>query len=48
MPAGVERARVLYELSLTRQFGVPKLVALCDEALLEAVGDDTRCQRRSC
>ena len=35
MPAGVERGRVLYELSLTRQFGVPKWVALCDEALLE-------------
>ncbi len=42
VPSGPERADVLYELSMTRKFDIPAWVALCDEALREAAGDDIR------
>ncbi len=45
VPSGPERSDVLYELSMTRQFDTPTWISLCDEALQEAAGDDTRSAR---
>ncbi len=42
---GAERADILTELAATSDFGTPDVVALCDEALAEAAGDDTRSVR---
>ena len=44
-PAGMERADILFALASTRQPDAPTMVRLCDEALAEATGDDTRCAR---
>jgi DNA-binding CsgD family transcriptional regulator len=45
LPAGFERADVLLELATTRKDDLPKMVALCDEALAAATEDDARCAR---
>ena len=45
VPSGVERADVLLELATTRRDDLPKMVALCDEALTAAAEDDARCTR---
>jgi DNA-binding CsgD family transcriptional regulator len=45
LPSGVDRADVLLELATTRKDDLPKMVALCDEALAEAAADDARCAR---
>ena len=45
LPSGLERADVLLELATTRKDDLPKMVALCDEALAAAAGDDARCTR---
>ncbi len=44
-PGGLERADVLLELATTRKNDLPRMVALCDEALADAAGDDARCTR---
>jgi DNA-binding CsgD family transcriptional regulator len=45
VPAGVDRADVLFALALTRTAGPPELLELCGQALAEAAGDDARCSR---
>ena len=45
LPSGLERADVLLELATTRKDDLPKMVALCDEALAAAAEDDARCTR---
>jgi DNA-binding CsgD family transcriptional regulator len=45
VPSGVERADVLFALALTFGPGVPAMIELCDEALVEAAGDDARSAR---
>ena len=45
LPSGLERADVLLELATTRKDDLPKMVALCDEALAAAADDDARCTR---
>ena len=45
LPSGLERADVLLELATTRKDDLPKMVALCDEALAAADDDDARCTR---
>ena len=45
LPSGIERADVLLELATTRKDDLPKMVALCDEALAAAIEDDARCTR---
>ena len=45
LPSGLERADVLLELATTRKDDLPKMVALCDEALAAAAADDARCTR---
>jgi DNA-binding CsgD family transcriptional regulator len=45
VPSGVERADILFALATTRAFAAPTLVGLCDEALAEVPGDDTRAAR---
>ncbi len=42
---GTERADVLFELALTRRSAARTLIGLCEEALVEAVGDDVRSVR---
>jgi DNA-binding CsgD family transcriptional regulator len=42
LPSGPERADVLLELATTRKDDLPKMVALCDEALAAAAEDDAR------
>jgi DNA-binding CsgD family transcriptional regulator len=43
--AGKERADVLFELAQTYTAETSRTIALCDEALAEAAGDDVRCAR---
>ena len=45
LPSGLERADVLLELATTRKDDLPKMVALCDEALAAAADDAARCTR---
>jgi predicted ATPase len=50
LPSGIERADVLLELATTRRDDLPRMVALCDEALAAAADDavrypDTRVQK---
>ena len=45
VPPGVERADVLFALASTSPRQHPELIALCDEALAEAAGDDARSAR---
>ncbi len=45
IPSGVDRADVLFELASTFGPGIPALVDLYDEALVEAEGDDARSAR---
>jgi predicted ATPase/DNA-binding CsgD family transcriptional regulator len=45
VPAGVERADVLFALASTWRSDRATLTQLCDEALAEAVGDDARSAR---
>ena len=42
---GEERADVLFELALTYTADTSRTIALCDEALAEAAGDNVRCAR---
>jgi hypothetical protein len=42
LPLGLERADVLLELATTRKDDLPKMVALCDEALAAAADDAAR------
>src|SRR6202007_3242142 len=42
VPSGLERADVLLELATTRKDDLPKMVALCDEALAAATDDAAR------
>ncbi len=42
---GGELADVLAELAAGNDFGTPEVVSLCDEALIEAAGDDRRSAR---
>jgi DNA-binding CsgD family transcriptional regulator len=45
VPPGPERADVLLELAPTSRNDLPRMVELCDQALVEASGDDARCAR---
>jgi DNA-binding CsgD family transcriptional regulator len=45
LPCGIERADVLLELATTRRDDLPRMVALCDEALAAAADDAVRCTR---
>ncbi len=45
VPAGVERADVLFELAVTRQVDTVAMIGSCDQALIEARGDDVRSAR---
>jgi DNA-binding CsgD family transcriptional regulator len=45
VPSGLERADVLFEILLTQSGGPRTNIEQCDEALLEAEGDDARCAR---
>jgi DNA-binding CsgD family transcriptional regulator len=45
VPSGLERADVLLARVSTFSSGAPALIALCDEALVEATGDDVRSAR---
>src|SRR5215218_4635332 len=42
-PSGLERADVLFALARARRADLPRIAALCDEALAEAADDDARC-----
>jgi ATP/maltotriose-dependent transcriptional regulator MalT len=45
VPSGLERADILFALAATRRLAAPTMVRLCDEALAEVSGDDTRAAR---
>jgi DNA-binding CsgD family transcriptional regulator len=45
VPAGVERADVLFALAPTVREGPRAMIAACDEALVHAAGDDARAAR---
>jgi ATP/maltotriose-dependent transcriptional regulator MalT len=45
VPSGLERADVLFELAMTQRGGPRTNIAQCDEALVEAAGDDSRSAR---
>ncbi len=45
VPAGIERADVLFELASTRRVDPSTMIQLCEEALAEAADDDARSAR---
>jgi DNA-binding CsgD family transcriptional regulator len=45
VPPGLERADVLFELASTQRADPATTIALCDEAMVEAAGDDARLAR---
>jgi DNA-binding CsgD family transcriptional regulator len=45
VPSGVERADVLFELALAHLADCPTMIAFCEQALVEATGDDVRTTR---
>jgi DNA-binding CsgD family transcriptional regulator len=45
VPAGCERADVLFALASARTREIPEIIGICTEGLREASGDDARCAR---
>src|SRR6266542_2475217 len=45
VPAGGERADVLFALASARTLEIPAIIEICKEALREAAGDEARCTR---
>jgi DNA-binding CsgD family transcriptional regulator len=45
VPAGGERADVLFALASARTLEIPAIIEICEEAMREAAGDDARCTR---
>jgi len=45
VPAGGERADVLFALASARTLEIPAIIEICEEALREAAGDEARCTR---
>ena len=45
VPSGLERADIVLALAMTRKADTPKIIALLDEAVAEAAGDDARSAR---